>query len=921
LLLDEAFETLLVGKINLQLSEIESLMFPHYLYWTGKLFPLGLLLTVNLALAIPKDLSQSNLVSHQISQNVPDPWQLYRQGQIDLAEPEFTTQLQANPNNWDALTGLGYIAYRQEKLALAEERFHQAIAAVPDNIDALVGLGLVLLAQNRNQPALNYFQQASRLTSQNNWIQPYIQAAKQQLSKYPLPKSKNRIIAKTQGKYLAIPKSSQWQPLFIKGVNLGVALPGKFPSEFPTDKQTYDKWLELISAMGANTIRTYTILPPQFYQALKAHNLKYGKNRKLWLIQGVWTELPSEVLGKKNDNYSDPRFEGQFVAEMQRVVDLIHGQANLPLRPGHASGKYTADVSDSTLAYLIGREWEPFSVLDYNQTHPQQTRYQGKYLQVRQGNPMEVWLTKIMDKLIIYEMQHYKQQRPISYTNWPTLDPLFHITESSKVEESRLRRELGIELTGESLSREVLEYDNDKVQLDMNVTTVNPGFQAGIYATYHAYPYYPDFMLYSPQYSQAKSPLGKSNYYGYFQDLQRHHPNIPVLIAEFGVPTSREIAHLQPQGWHHGGHTETAQAEIDARLFQEIFKSQMAGGIVFAWMDEWFKKNWMFIDYELPPDRNQLWYNAQDPEQNFGIMGMHPGKSQKVILDGNVTDWQSVSSLYTSKLPSSPLQSFAATSDEGYLYLRVKVGKIDWNQQQIWIGIDTYNSTSGSFVFPGLKNIQTQNGSEFLLQLKGDKTSKLLVHTPYSLFRGRYSSKLVSSTEKQGEFIEIEAEPNRLRVGRNRQIYPAKQVSRSNLQLGSTNRSATNYNSLADWNYNSKTREIEVRLPWSILNVTDPSSHQVYHFDKQGSTITTPGFRFNIIALQPSTNQVLGTFPKLIADGQLAPPQLYRWDKWEEPTYHSYLKPAYRKLQQLLPTLRLARKRNYNNFNILLDVE
>jgi hypothetical protein len=616
-------------------------------------------------------------------------------------------------------------------------------------------------------------------------------------------------------------------------------------------------------------------------------------------------------LGKKTDNYSDPLFEGQFIGEMQRVVDLIHGKARLSPKPGHASGKYTADVSDSTLAYLIGREWEPFSVVDYNRTHPQQTRYRGQFLEVSRGKAMEVWLAKMMDKLISYEMQNYNQQRPVSFTNWPTLDPLFHISESTKTEEARLRRELKIKLPAGSLAPAILEYDNDGLGLDTNLVQAKPEFKAGLYATYHAYPYYPDFMLYDPQYSQAKSPLGRSNYYGYLRDLQRHHGNMPVVIAEFGVPTSREIAHLQPQGWHHGGHTETAQAEINARLFQEIFQSQMAGGVVFAWMDEWFKKNWMFIDYELPPDRNQLWYNAQDPEQNFGIMAMHPGKSQKIVLDGSVKDWQSVPPLYTSKSPSSTLQTFAATSDEGYLYLKVKTGKIDWKEQQIWIAIDTYNSASGSFVLPGLKDIQTQNGSEFLLQLKGDKTSKLLVHAPYSLFRSRYSSTLVSSTQQQGKFIEIEAEPNRLRVGRNRRVYPAKQVSRSNLQLGSTQRYASgtlsrplaNYNSLADWSYSIKNGEIEIRLPWSILNVTDPSSHQVYHLDKQGSTVTTPGFRFNVVAVQPSTNQVLGTFPELTPDGKLAAAKLYKWANWEEPTYHSYLKPVYFKLKQLLPKL------------------
>src|SRR5207245_1469172 len=61
-----------------------------------------------------------------------------------------------------------------------------------------------------------------------------------------------------------------WQPFYVKGVNLGVALPGNFPSQFPTDDSTYGRCLELIAGARANAIRVYTILPPAFYRALKA---------------------------------------------------------------------------------------------------------------------------------------------------------------------------------------------------------------------------------------------------------------------------------------------------------------------------------------------------------------------------------------------------------------------------------------------------------------------------------------------------------------------------------------------------------------------------------------------------------------------------------------------------------------------------
>ena len=66
-------------------------------------------------------------------------------------------------------------------------------------------------------------------------------------------------------------------------------------------------------------------------------------------------------------------------------------------------------------------------------------------------------------------------------------------------------------------------------------------------------------------------------------------------------------------------------AAIDARLTREIRESGAAGAIIFAWMDEWFKKNWIVIDFERPAERNRLWLNAMDAEQNYGILGQYPG--------------------------------------------------------------------------------------------------------------------------------------------------------------------------------------------------------------------------------------------------------------------------------------------------------
>ena len=81
-------------------------------------------------------------------------------------------------------------------------------------------------------------------------------------------------------------KDGKKVPFEIRGVNLGVGLPGKWATDYAIDKETYLRWFKWIQEMGANTIRVYTILQDDFYDAF----YEYNKDREepLYLIHGVW---------------------------------------------------------------------------------------------------------------------------------------------------------------------------------------------------------------------------------------------------------------------------------------------------------------------------------------------------------------------------------------------------------------------------------------------------------------------------------------------------------------------------------------------------------------------------------------------------------------------------------------------------------
>ena len=288
-------------------------------------------------------------------------WTSYRADSLDAAEAGFRAL--ARCHSLGGLTGLGFVALRRGQLAAADSLFSAVLARDSAQVDAWEGLARSAWRRGDPIATAHATRAALRLAPNRPDLQALLVQAAPDGERPPLPPRRRpetlALPARTAGERFEIRDAAgQWRPFYIQGVNLGVALPGHFPSEFPTDSSRYAGWLDTLSAMHANALRVYTILPPAFYRALRGWNMAHP-DRPLWLIHGVWTELPP-----KHD-FDDPEWKGAFRSEMRNVVDLVHGSTDLPPRPGHASGRYDADVSPWTLAYIIGREWEPYAVAAY----------------------------------------------------------------------------------------------------------------------------------------------------------------------------------------------------------------------------------------------------------------------------------------------------------------------------------------------------------------------------------------------------------------------------------------------------------------------------------------------------------------------------------------------------------------------------
>jgi hypothetical protein len=786
---------------------------------------------------------------------------------------------------------LGSLAVRRGDYQEAINIFKRALDS-KKTADAFFGFGIAHYHLEDLPTARWAFYKALDLERDHTEAQEYLGRIEQKREQRPAPIRES--VFRAGKDHLEI-HDGAWKKFFVKGINIGLGLPGSFPGEYAIKKGTYLKWFNQIAELGANVVRVYAIQPPHFYEALSQFN---NSGKRLFFFQEIWSELP------EGNNFYDARFLDDLKKGVANAVDAVFGNTVLPERPGFAHGAYNYDVSPFLAGFIIGREWEACAVKGFNELHQRKTRdYYGAFLSIENGTPFEVWITEMCDYLQDYEYKRYHVSHPVTTVNWPTLDPLDHPSEAAYGEAAQPQRQQD---PCDSVPIE------DAESLDLSKIKSHRG--NGYFALYHVYPYYPDFM--------NNDYLTQENtYLAYLKALKKHHGRQPVLIAEFGVPSSREAAHWHRDGWHHGGHNDVRQGEINGQLMKAIHEAGMAGGVLFSWFDEWFKKNWLFLPYELPAERKPFWFNLQDPEQNYGLLAAYPGyPEKKVNLACREEDWKNAVVLYEKEKDpmafrfhdegdeARGLRRLRVQHDEGFLYLLLETGgMIDFTQANYLIGLDTCASGTGESLLPFRTNVMSPVGLNFLIQMAGKERSRILTAATYDKYLNTNTGVIRPVDSKEGAWVMMQNEPNIRRHSRDgKRVFPARLFTMSRLTFGSLDAKNPDYHSLADFFY-CDTR-IELRIPWGLINITDPSSKTILWKDRDGKTRKTKGITIFAISYKPEdvgsrahltglqTNHTDSLPAKLSAKTV----QTYSWEGWNTPLYHLYPKESYYRYREVL---------------------
>jgi len=632
-------------------------------------------------------------------------------------------------------------------------------------------------------------------------------------------------------------------PVFVKGINLGISVPGTHPGQLAATREDYRRWFRLIREAGFNTIRLYTLHFPRFYEELRQFNLEHPQS-PLLVMHGIWMEEnePAQDLFLKT---------AEFDQEIREVVAAVHGDLVIAPRPGKAYGSFTSDISPWVIGFLPGREIFPAEVVLTNQGHPGETAYSGTFFQLPAGDPVEVWLAERLDHLMIYENDNFQSRRPTGFSSWPTLDPLIHPTEQ------------GIPGSSEDLE-----------QIDL-ANMVSTSSSAGFFISYHAYPYYPDFIVEDPYYLAESDQEGPNNYLGYLRDLKSHYTSIPLLIAEFGVPSSWGAGHLSPSGMDHGGQSEEEQGKHAVRMFDNITESGCAGGIQFSLIDEWFKQTWITNPLSDAGIR-QNWHNITAPEQNFGILAYAPPPEP-------FTE--------TGSYPGAAISGIKVASDYTFFRINVQMKTDPYRDDTLWVALDTYERNLGESILPNGSPIGVGVDTlraEFALGIPiGGDQADLYVIPSYDVYGIKSLIRVdtvVSTSSDAGVWNPVRWKTN---------YYYNRTQYIGELKISGSNDPYQFLNAVTVFK-----DSLEIRVPWTLINFNAPPLGRAMHYvsHQDGADI--------VIEKQDTLSDGIALTLQLRDD--LYQAGRYTWDPWDyakivnDPPIERK-KESFHHLRQMLP--------------------
>lgn len=594
-------------------------------------------------------------------------------------------------------------------------------------------------------------------------------------------------------------KNGNYSSLNIKGVDITASIPGKYATDYALKEEDYLKWFKQIQDMGANTLRVYNLMDDDFYNAFYEFNMQ--NSQKLYLLQGI------QVTDEANENEESAAAEdflGQLIKDGKDAVDIIHGK-KIRLLDGDS---YFNDVSPWVIGYLVGTEWNEDTIAYTDHSYAYTNAYDGMYFKTTEDSTnFEAILAKVMDEITKYESNRYHTQRIIGFVNAPNTDFLEYKVVYAK---------------------QLKKY----VYIDAEHVRPTEKLESGYYAGYRMYEYCDDFVDYlaDDQKLELSAILPKINrnasYGGYFDLLHEYH-TMPVLITGYGFSTARGqiVYDREPI-------TEKEQGEKLVQIWEDAKEAKLNGVFISTWQDNWERRSWN-TTYSKIINTGYQWHDIQTDAVNYGVLEFVPEETV-CYIDGNIKEWQNNIPL----IGNDGIELYI-NYDSECLYIMAKGDEIRAGNP-FYIPIDLADDIGN--VYFEEKGLTFSSDADFVICIDGISRSYVMVNERYDSTYMNFNSEIngidpfVNKPHNGPDFKVVTMAVNIIDIF-NEDTYMKKinegsiikniaSVETGKLRYGNGNPSATNYDSLADYHFGNNC--VEIRIPWMLLNVADPTEMEVH---------------------------------------------------------------------------------------------